>query len=361
MRKLAIVMCWAAVFSVSATAGNWWENIKPKGDFRYRHEMIDKDGSDARHRHRIRARLGIEAKVNQTTKIAIRLATGSDNPVSTNQTLDNDFSTKNIMLDLAYFEMTPEFLSGTKLKAGKFKNPFFKPGKSELLWDSDLNPEGGVATFKKNYQDVSVTVIAAGLWIDERSSANDSWMGAGQGILRYRLNEKKSSIAIGGGYFNYVETAGFAPFYNPDKPMGNSVDTIGLYIYDYELLELYGEVIHQIGRVPVIIMGDFVANTAADSLNNGWLAGIRIGKTKKPGSWTIRYIYRRVEKDAVLGAFTDSDFRGGGTDAKGHEIGGAYQLSRNSTFKISYFSNTTGLDREESGYKRLQVDLQLKF
>ena len=63
----------------------------------------------------------------------------------------------------------------------------------------------------------------------------------------------------------------------------------------------------------------------------------------------------------MLGAFTDSDFRGGGTDAKGHEIGGGYQLDKNTTFSVSYFVNTIGLDAAEEDFNRLQVDLQLKF
>ena len=323
--------------------------------------MIDKEGKDVRHRHRLRARVGIEANVSPFTKIGLQLATGSDNPVSTNQTLDNGFSTKNLMLDLAYFEMKYEAVPGLKIKGGKFKNPFFKPGKSELLWDSDGNPEGGAATFQRDFQNLSLTLIGAGLWIEERSSNVDSWLAAAQGVLRYHLNEKKSSVTVGGGLYNYVNTAGFEPFFNPEKPMGNTVDDSGLYVNDYEIVELFAEAAHRLNNIPVVVMGDYVKNTAADSLDNGWLVGIRVGKTKKPGSWAFRYIYREVEKDAVVGTFTDSDFRGGGTDAKGHEIGGAVQLAKNTAFKATYFINTIGLDKEGSDFNRLQVDLQLKF
>ncbi|RKX17023.1 MAG: hypothetical protein DRP51_11545, partial [Candidatus Zixiibacteriota bacterium] len=88
-------------------AADWWENVKVKGDFRYRHEMINKEDKDVRHRNRIRARLAVEAKVNDEMKTVIQLATGSEDPASTNQTLDNAFTTKNIGLDLAYFEYKP--------------------------------------------------------------------------------------------------------------------------------------------------------------------------------------------------------------------------------------------------------------
>ena len=52
------------LFSAPVFAGNWWENIKIKGDLRYRHEMIDNEDSDARHRHRVRVRLAIYGSAN---------------------------------------------------------------------------------------------------------------------------------------------------------------------------------------------------------------------------------------------------------------------------------------------------------
>jgi len=361
-KALTITLFLILLTASHSNAGNWWENIKLKGDLRYRHEMIDNEGSDARHRHRIRARLEIFGAANDYTTVGIQLATGSDDPVSTNQTLDNGFSTKGINLDLAYLQMIPKWEPDLSLTAGKFKNLFYKPGSSELLWDSDMNPEGGLAEYTKNFEDYSFTLIAAGLWIDERSSDKDSWMAAGQAILKYHIVENTTDIALGAGMFDYVNAMGFEPFFDPTEPMGNSVDANGLYINDYELLELFVEGSHKFDGFPVSAMFDFVNNTAADSLDTGWLAGIRINKAKDPGSWAFRYIYREVEKDAVIGTFTDSDFRGGGTDAKGHEIGGSYQLAKNSTLNLTYFINEIGLELDDPiDFKRLQADLQLKF
>jgi hypothetical protein len=343
-------------------AANWWESTKIKGDFRYRQEMIDSEGSDARHRQRIRARLGIYGEANDYTKIGIQLATGSNDPVSTNQTLDDGFSTKSIMLDMAYLEMTPKRDVDLTLTAGKFNNLFYKPGYSELLWDSDLNPEGGLVEYTAKNKDYEFTLIGGGLWIDERSSDKDSWMAAAEGVFRYVLEESKSDFAVGGGIFNYVNSKGFEPFFDSADPMGNSVDANGLYANDYELVELFVEGNHDLGRIPVTAMFDFVNNTAADSLDTGWLAGIHVNKAKDPGSWEVRYIYRNLEKDAVIGIFTDSDFRGGGTDAKGHEIGGSYQLAKNSTLSLTYFINQVGLGLDDPvDFKRLQADLQVKF
>ncbi len=345
----------------TAVTAEWWEEIEIKGDLRYRHEMIDIEGAGTRNRQRMRARLTVIGQANPDTRIGIQLATGSSDPVSTNQTLDGSFSSKNLVLDMAYLDYTPSTMPGLSVKGGKFKNPFFKPGKSELLWDSDLNPEGIVATVKVQPGQLSWTGIAAGLWVEERSSSEDSWMAAAQGVARLHLDEDRGSIAAGAGFFNYVNTAGQAFFFDATEPMGNTADMHADYAHEYELLEVFGEITHQMHGRPITLLADYVSNTAADSLNTGWKVGVRLGKAKRPGSWECRYNYRQVEADAVVGTFTDSDFRGGGTDAKGHEIGAALQLARNAAFKISYFINQIGLDREERDFRRLQVDLQLKF
>jgi len=361
MKNLTMIGYCVILLSITALAGDWTENVKVSGDFRYRHEMIDQESKDVRNRHRIRARVGIEGKVNETTQTFIQLATGSDDPVSTNQTLDDGFSTKNIMLDMAYLRIQPRQITELSIIGGKFSNPFYKPEKSELIWDSDFNPEGGTVNFQKDFNDITLTIIGAGLWIDERSADKDSWLAAGQGVVKYYMNDEKISLAFGGGYFNYINTAGFEPFFDHEDPKGNSIGMDSTYINNYRLLEFYGEGNHHIGASPITVMGDFVTNTAADSNNTGWLAGIRIGKTQKPGNWAFRYIYRELEKDAVIGMYTDSDFRGGGTDAKGHEIGGDYQIAANSTFGVTYFINTIGLTGDGTGFNKLQVDLQVKF
>ena len=100
---------------------------------------------------------------------------------------------------------------------------------------------------------------------------------------------------------------------------------------------------HKIQSTPVHVFGDFVTNTSADSLNTGWLVGFAAGKLKQPGSWMVSYNYRELERDAVVGAFTDSDFRGGGTDGKGHEFAGAVQVAGNTAFEVTYFLDTRGL------------------
>ncbi len=367
--KRGIILSLVAAMTVgSANAADWTESVKVKGDLRYRHELLDKDNdtADARHRQRLRARLAIEGQVSDAARIVFQVSSGSDDPISTNQTFDDAFTTKSIGIDLAYFELTPRNFKSLALMGGKMKNPFIIPGATELVWDSDLNPEGGALVLENEFDNVTVKFVGSGLWIDERSSGDDTWLGAGQVAARFHFNEKKSSVMVGGSFFNYVNVAGFPVFYDVEDPAGNtaSEEDEGEFVYlnDYEILELFAEVSHKINDVPVMLVGDYVNNTAADSLETGWLVGAIAGKIKDPGSWEVRYLYRELERDAVVGAFTDSDFRDGGTDGKGHEFGAAYQIDKNMTLAGTYFLNTAGISGDdEYDFNRLQLDLQLKF
>ncbi|MBU8934843.1 MAG: putative porin [candidate division Zixibacteria bacterium] len=371
MGRVLILGLAGAIIAGNTVASNWSESITIKGDLRYRHEMIEAGEEDARHRQRIRARLGVYANVSPYTQVGIRLATGSTDPISTNQTLDGASSTKTFSLDLAYFETYHEAVPCLRITAGKLKNPFIKPAKSELIWDGDWNPEGGAVTINKTLGQIDLTMIGAGLWLDERASGDDSYLVAGQGIGRFHFNDGKSTVAVGVGFFNYVNTLGFEPYFDHDHSAGNTtvpyvedeeVDTVLHYANDYDLIEVFGEITHKFQNTPVLVMADYVTNSGAYSLETGWLVGFQIGKAKKSGSWQLNYFYREVEKDAVVGAFTSSDFGGGGTDSKGHVLGGAVQLARNTVFKMTYFINETGLSEYATeDFKRLQFDLQLKF
>ena len=90
----------------------WAEKIKLNGDFRYRHETVNSKSNEkeqpGKNNNRIRARLGIDVKVNEDWDLGFRLATGASDPASTNQSLDNGFAKKDVWLDLAYFNWHPK-------------------------------------------------------------------------------------------------------------------------------------------------------------------------------------------------------------------------------------------------------------
>lgn len=368
MKRYTISIFFLLLFGAAAHSYGGDSKFNIKGDFRYRHEWLQLEDVKARTRERVRARVNIDGQVNDRTKVVFGISSGSPDPVSNNQTLTNAWSSKDVVLDLAYVEYKSERLPGLTLTGGKMHNPFFLPGESELVWDSDVRQEGIAAHYKRDFDSVSILLTGGGFWLEERSRGKNSSMLSGQGVMEYHIPDGKSSIAVGGSYFGYENVKGYTPFFDAEDAFGNTTvpmvnsggDTVQVYKWNYRLMELFAEAETELGVVPVTVMGDYVNNTAADSLNDGWLVGVRVGKIKTLSSLAFRFIYREIKRDAVIGMFTDSDFIGGGTDGKGSEMGADVQLTKSTTLSLTYFNNKVPIENGKT-FQRVQVDAKFKF
>ncbi|MDD5328325.1 MAG: putative porin [Phycisphaerae bacterium] len=343
----------------------WVENVKFSGDLRYRHESIDSqangDWRAGRTRHRIRARLGVDAKINDDWDATLRIASGSADPVSTNQTLEDGFSSKSIWLDLAYFTWHPSSIKGLNVYGGKMKNPFYRAGGNQLIWDDDLNPEGIAASYEIPFgKSDKLYVNGGGFWVDESSAGADTTLWGAQTYLKHTF-ENKNYMLGGVSYFAYSSIKGHGDLQNTWASTSHSffgnTSSGGAFANDYDIFEAFGEYGFTIADKPAALYGSYVKNVAAS--DTGWLLGGRFNKAKDPGTWEVNYNYRDLQPDAVLGAFNDSDFIGGGTDGKGHYFGFKYQLAKNLQAGLSYFLNKVGSN--DDSYRRLQADLVLKF
>ncbi|MFH1613954.1 MAG: putative porin [Planctomycetota bacterium] len=343
----------------------WAENIKWSGDLRYRHESIDDDtATTKRDRNRIRARLKMEAKINDEWDAILRLASGSsDSPTSTNQTLgdsgSDSFSSKEIWLDWAYADYHPAWKPGLNILLGKMGNPFYTVGKNQLIFDGDLSPEGGAAKYAWNLTDLTSAKLTGGaFWLRERSTDADTSIFGIQGLLKHKLSDD-SHILGGISYYDFGNIQGQS--LSGISASGNTTSG-GLYVNDYDILEGFAEYGFKLGDVPASVFGSYVNNIAAStSEDTAWLIGAKYNKAKKPGSWEVSYNYRDVEKDAAVGGLCDSDFIGGGTDGTGHVLGFKYQLAKNVQAGLSYFMNEKNASSTRNDYKLLQADLVFKF
>jgi hypothetical protein len=353
-----ILLIFPAFLPTSLHAEN--DNIKFKGDFRFRHEIINREGDNSRTRERIRARFGLEAKVNDQIRAIIEIATGGSDPVSNNQTLGDGFSTKPVGIQLAYAVWQPKQVKGLALMAGKTINPYLRVQKSELLWDPDLSMEGLGAQYTHEVNEFGLFANGGIFITKERSQQKNSYFVGGQGGVSIDFDGGPGYLLIGGGYIDYANIKGFQPFYEADNNSGNSVDAFGNYLNDFNELDFFAETGTVYRGYPVALFADFVTNLAADSNDVGWLVGVSFGKVKDIGSWFFRYQYKYMEKDAVVGQFTDSDFIGGGTNGKGHEFNFAIQAMKATTFDLTLFLNKATLETERN-YTRFQGDVQFKF
>ena len=358
------------VSEIPAASESWPDRIKLGGDFRYRFESIEVEGSDSRSRHRIRARTNIKAQVADNTEVGFGLATGGNDPVSTNQTLGGGGSSKPVVLDLAYVDW--EATEGLHLLAGKFKNPLKRAGGQALTWDGDWTPEG----FALKYQRDWFFVNALGTYLEgDSKKRNDNFSWGGQfgasgtfgdvklagGIGYYSIPTKGKATTFGdatdsGDYFGNtaVEAGGAA--------CGTTPDATCMFLYDYELTQVFAEAAFNVGEWPALVFFDYVNNSDPSDNDTGWIIGTRLGQAKDRGQMQFAYYYADKEADSMIGMLTDSDFGGGGTDSKGHWVQFNYGLNESLTIGAQYFINEIDLSSgSKSDFDRLMIDMQWKW
>ena len=340
-----------------ALAGD--EPWKFEGDLRYRHDTLGVGDEDLNHRHRIRARFGVLNLLRDDLTLGLRIATASDNgdPVTANQTLSPAFTKKPLMLDLAFFDCRP--VKGLSVLGGKMKNPFHRPADSQMVWDSDLTPEGLGVTYSRQHTRVKWFVTGGAFWtMDRRDGEPDAHLLAGQAGVGLKLGGDFLLVAAG-AYYDYTALEGYGPLFD-DEPFGNTVDATGLYEHDYNLVDAGLELHGKVGKLPFSVFGQVVTNLAVSDENTAFSAGFTLGKLGGPRTWRLRYDYRQVRRDAVFGTFSDSDFGGGGTGTKGHLLVADFALTDHLGFGLTLFLTVID-DADQTRYDRVQLDLNVKF
>ncbi len=338
------------------TPPDWTDRLHWKGDFRYRYENTDVDGKPNRNRNRIRARAALIADVSPTVSVGLGLASGSDDPLSSNQTLGGGGSTKSLNLDLAYFDWSG--LANTHIIAGKFSNYIHKSGKTGLLWDGDWRPEG--IGFK--WDNGNWFANGVGTWIESDSKKEQLFAFLTQAGIQIPVGDALK-LTVGMGYHRF-DTAGSGSFFGDDTDFfGNSFNSVtNTYLYDYEEVELFADLGFSVFGKPALLFANIVQNQAVKENDSAYAFGLKVGKAKNKGQWELAYVYQELEADSVLGLLSDSDFGGGGTDSRGHKFKGSYAIDKNINAQFAYFINETSLKPGGfDDYNKLQLDVSFKY
>ena len=336
----------------------WNDKLSLSGDFRYRHEFIEEADQETSSRNRIRARVALDAEVTPGIDLVLQLATGDDSPISVNQTLTDGATSKSVRWDLAYCRIERSWLPGLTVIAGKTFNPWFRPGEWEMVWSNNLRPEGVSGRYWREIAGVQAQVIGGWFWLEERANDLDSYLGGYQGVFGIDLRD--AYLTFGAGYFSYVNIRGWPTLYREDNSFGNTVDTLAQYATDFELVELSAQMEFALGDIPVMPAFDYILNTTADSLDIGWLVGCGFGKCDSIGTIAVRWSYREVEADAVLGVFSDGIIGGGGSSVRGHDVSVDLMLAYHTMLRVSYFDSKRNLQAPHD-YRRVMFDLRFQF
>jgi hypothetical protein len=344
----------------------WATKTQIKGDVRVRHESIDisgePDNGRDRDRQRIRARLGAYSQINPQVDAGIRIATGgSEDARSTNQDLNDYFEKKQLWLDLAYIDFHPTAVPNLHLIGGKMLQPWVSMG--DVIWDGDINPEGLAATYKYPLGSTELFGSAGYYTLEDNVDGegyefkHDMRMYAGQLGVRFAPTDNLK-VTLGGSLYSYdngkdATCGGSTTLPCALRANGNATDEFNLY-------EGFGQI--DVGGLPLplSIYGQYVVNSEADDADTAWLAGL---KTKAYGVG-FDYNYRDVQRNAVVGAFTDSDFANGYVGSRGHKFKLSYDIDKNFGLGVTYFmaeSDFASRTKNDADVDTLQLDLEAKF
>jgi polyhydroxyalkanoate synthesis regulator phasin len=357
--------------------------------------------TEDRLRMRARARLGVEVQISDEVKAGIRASTGNlVDPVSTNQTLGNSGARYQFGVEQAYIRWDH---SGSRpypwltVLGGRTPNPWVS---TDLLWDNDLSFEGVALTYRQGLSSADpahrqVFLTIGGFPLQEvELSRRDKWLlGAQLGTDWTFANGMRLKIA--GAIYDYENIVG-----KQNAPDSNLLDFTapqflqkGNTLYDirndtdastnlFALAADYTDV-DVLATIDVPLSSDLRLGFTADYVKNisfskadvfartglnvrprttGYQAEFNIGHANalQARAWRAFLGYRYLEADAVLDAFTDSDFHGGGTDAKGYFLGGDFGVARNTWLRLRYLT-ADAIDGAPLGIDLWQLDVNAQF
>lgn len=336
MEKMELIEKNQTATTAQVDSMGWASNIILKGDFRYRYESREDDDGLAKSRQRLRARIGMDAKVNDEVKFGLRLATGG-NATSTNQDVDGNFDGKGFYLDRAYVTYSPQAVDGLDVTLGKMAKPWFEA--SDLVFDGDLNPEGIAATYK-----IGPLIFAAGNFVAEEELSDDVRLRVAQ-IAADLSPSEEVKATVGLSYFGITNDE------NGDQDSkGND-----LYQNGFDIVEAFAVADVNAG-MPLSLTGHYVMNGAADENESAYLVGFGT----KAGKWKFAYNYRHVEANSVVEGLNDGDFGQGKAGWKGSKLSAGYSLSKNFSAGASYFLANEEINGDGE-MDMLQLDLKAKF
>lgn len=310
------------------------------------------------------------------------------------------------------------------LTGGRIANPWYVgggefTGGSELVWDTDLSFEGFAATVRQplggsggirskddNAHSVYATLGAFPLQ-EFALSAHDKWLFGGQlGVdwgfqnqdvfkaavayydyrnIQARINQtsthecSRNTADINASVPGYMQGGNTVAGICTEDATGQTFGKYGL-AGDYNIVNVNATYdMAMFAPHHVILSADYAKNvgfstraaeaaqilsgkTKVNDQTNAWQVRADVGwpKVDRFGKWSVFTLYKYVEADAVLDAFTDSDFHLGGTNAKGWVVGANYGLMKNVWFTGRWLS-TDVVTGPKYGNDVLQLDVNTRF
>jgi hypothetical protein len=351
-------------------------------------------------RFRGRARLAVDTDITDSITAGMRIATGNTSDlVSETQTFDGTapytFGLDELFIRLD--ERNAQKFPWLSVVGGRFANPYGTP--TDLVFHKDLTFEGVAVTGRYGFGDGSadqshVFFTAGAHPLQEiQLSSQDKWLAAAQLGTNLRWGDGQH-LRFSAAYFDYFNVTGrLNPLdgteYNYTAPqferqgntyfdIANNTDTsVNLFALaaKYRIADL-----NLTYEIPV---SAYLLRATADTVKNigynanqveanvgyyvaprtkGYQAELSFGDPTvlRAGAWRALVGYRYLERDAVIDAYTDSDFHWGGTNAKGYYLVGDVGIAKRVWVRVRYLGSNI-IDGPTLNIDTLQLDLNTQF
>ncbi len=342
-----------------------------------------------RQRLSLRARVGLNAKLSDSTSLGARIVTdGNGSPASESQTLGTNSRRLALALDRGFVRWEPRH--DVRLEAGRMAVPFQG---SDLLWPDDLSLDGVAAHLERDVANGLFLFANAGAFALEEfaNSKADKWLLGLQVGADWAI-DARTQLRVGLGVYDFRNVqgvrennpppagslAGVSPYQlsqypsavrqrgntliNLNDPTGTAAPVWGLASRFRPWNLNVGLVLKQLEPINVALSLDLVKNSAFDlddirrragtdavadlaKRTSGLQVRAQFGalRVAQRGDWQAYLAYRKFERDAWVDAFTDTTWHLGGTNYKGYSLGTSYGIDTHTALNLRWTS-TRNLD-----------------
>lgn len=358
--------------------------FKISGDMRLREQIESQTPtsntavSNERNRFRFRFRLNGDVTLQKgwTAGFAFETAQSGD---SGNQTFENGGDDYALFLARAYigYEWNDFTFVG-----GKQKNIFYT---TDLIWDSDINPQGLTEQYKWALSDAgSVTFRAGQLVMDDNNetvsgtNGDDAWMFYQQAEFAQKLGSAVTLKVAPGYQFYNASTISLS---TNESPFNGTTENLHILLLPGEVsfadlggagrgLKLYWDIAYNT-KADERVSEAYGQPASVDSDPLAWLVGLSyaFGSGKSAGDWKVSADYREIGLGSIDPNINDSDFAFSNLNQKGIKVSGSYNLNDFTSINATYFNTKELQDLPGAGpvmadldsSHTLQLDLNVKF
>jgi hypothetical protein len=268
--------------------------------------------------------------------------------------LRDNYDSRSARLDLAFARLEP--LSWLRLEVGRFP---MATGLTEMLWDKDLRPQGGLVRLGTRTTG-DIETLSASFLVTQGGHVFDD------GDARLMLGTANAKLKGGSGTESHIELTGSYLHFTKVNELEPMIRRQNRRAADGTLLSTFrvADVVARLqltGGLPMQIVADYAWNTSADDQNRGvWLALV-LGSLSTSRA-RLEYVYARVDRDVTVAAFATDDFFWG-TGWEGHKLELASQSGPRFTGhligQLQRFKESGNAAERDHWVQRLRVELRL--